>query len=182
MANLYERSPAEGLVPLTVGAMVLDEHRPGRVTSVAPLAGQQAAVAAALAALGLGWPAPGRAVAGAVASCLWTGRGQAFLTGIAPEGLEGLAALTDQSDAWTVLTLAGPGTRAALARLCPVDLSPARLPPEASLRTQLGHMAAILRPIGAETVEIWVFRSMAATAVHEIATAMRGVAARAALA
>ena len=43
------------------------------------------------------------------AACVWTGRGQAFLIGAEPpDGLAGIAALTDQSDAWVVLRLAGP--------------------------------------------------------------------------
>jgi sarcosine oxidase subunit gamma len=43
-------------------------------------------------------------------------------------------------------------------------------------------MMALLRRTGAQELEVWVFRSMAATAVHEIGTAMRSLAARAALA
>ncbi|MEI4488369.1 sarcosine oxidase subunit gamma family protein [Frigidibacter sp. MR17.14] len=181
MANLYARSPAEGLVPLAIGTLTLDERLPGRITSVAPYEGQEAATEQALQALGLGWPAPGTGLAGAVAACLWTGRGQAFLTGIAPEGLAGLAALTDQSDAWTVLTLTGPDARAALARLTPLDLRPAAFPEGAAQRSLLGHMSAILRHCGPDSFEVWVFRSMAATAVHELSVVMRSLAARAAL-
>jgi hypothetical protein len=45
-------------------------------------------------------------------------------------------------------------------------------------RSAVGHMAAILRRTAPAAVEIWVFRSMAATAVTEIGEAMARVAAR----
>ena len=67
-----------------------------------------------------------------------------------------------------------------LARLVPVDL--AGLARGQVARSLLGHMMALLRRTGAQELEVWVFRSMAATAVHEIGTAMRSLAARAALA
>ena len=178
MASLIEKSACDGLLPVTIGAITLVEATPRRVTSVAPFPGQDRAVAAALKALGLGWPAPNRSVAKGDAACLWSGRGQAFLIGPPPEGLGGIAALTDQSGAWAVMQLTGPGHADALARLVPIDLRPAVFATGHVVRTGLGHMMAVLRRLSAETVEIMVFRSMAATAVHELSVAMRAVVAR----
>lgn len=178
MASLIEKSACDGLLPVTIGAMTLVEATPRRVTSVAPFAGQDKAVAAALKAMGIGWPAPNRAVVKGDAACLWTGRAQAFLIGADPAGLGGIAALTDQSGAWAVMQLTGPGHADTLARLVPIDLRPAIFATGHVARTGLGHMMAVLRRLSAETVEIMVFRSMAATAVHELTVAMQSVTAR----
>ena len=95
-----------------------------------------------------------------------------------PEALQGIAALTDQSDGWAALCLDGPQAEAVLARLVPLDLRSAVFARGAVLRCQLGHLPAILRRTGSTAFQILVFRSMAATAVHELHQAMRSVAAR----
>ncbi|OYX42001.1 MAG: hypothetical protein B7Z02_13685 [Rhodobacterales bacterium 32-67-9] len=161
--------------------VTLSELPATRITSVAPLNGKDRAVAAALKALGLGWPAPGRSVAKGEASCLWTGRGQAFLIGADPAGLAGIAALTDQSDGWARMQLAGPGAEAVLARLVPLDLSAAAFRVGAAARTGLNHMMLVLSRPTAESFDLMVFRSMAASAVHEIRQSMAACAARASI-
>lgn len=169
-----------GLLPRAAGSCRLEAGQPGPVTAIAPFRGQAAAVSAALAALGLAFPAPGRALASGNARILWAGRDLALLAGAAPPPLAGLAAVTDQSDGWAVMALSGAAHAAVLARLVPVDLRPAAFPEGAAIRAPLNLMPALLARTGPATVEIWVFRSMAATAVHEIAAAMARVAARAA--
>ena len=178
MPSLIETSACDGLLPVQAGGVMLDEAAPARITSVAPFGGREKAVAAALRQLGLGWPDPGRSVRVGGAACLWTGRGQAFLVGTAPDGLEGIAALTDQTDGWARLRLRGPGAVAVLARLVPLDLGAAAFPEGAVARTGLNHMMAVLTREGPDAFGIMVFRSMAGSAVHEIAVAMRAVAAR----
>ncbi|GAB4387133.1 sarcosine oxidase subunit gamma [Albidovulum sp.] len=178
MPSLIERSPAADLVPVSAGGLDLVELPFRQITSVAPFRGRQRAVAAALKALGLGWPRPDRAHLGTDRLCLWSGRDQAFLIGCAPEGLAGIAALTDQSDAWASLRLSGEAAEAVLARLVPLDLGAAAFPVGASARSALNHMMAVVLRAEPDAFELMVFRSMAASAVHEIATAMRAVAAR----
>lgn len=180
MADLIAKSPCAGLdMPRTARAR-LAEFTPGPVTSVAPFGGRADAVNAALAPLGLGFPAPDRMRSAGPARIVWTGRNQAFLLGIpAPETLRPLAALTDQSDGWACLQLSGPDSAAVLARLVPLDLRAAAFPPGASARVPLNHMQAILMHLAPDTFDIMVFRSMARTAVHELAEAMTMVAARA---
>ena len=108
---------------------------------------------------------------------VWTGRGQAFLIGAEPpKGLEGAAALVDQSDGWAGLRLEGPAAADVLARLVPLDLRAMAV--GSCARSLLGHMALVLMRPEAEAFEMLVFRSMARTAVHEIDTAMRQLAAR----
>lgn len=178
MASLIESHPLEGRVPLLAGGQRLVAADPGRVTSVMPFAGQDRAVAAALKKLGLGWPEPNRSRSAGAATCLWTGRNQAFLCGADPGELDGAAALSDQSDGWAVLRLEGPRAAEVLARLVPVDLRPGSFAPGHVARTGLGHIATILHRTPAGAFEIWVFRSMAETAVHELHEAMISVAAR----
>lgn len=178
MAELIATPATEGLVPLTHGLFTLTDAGLARITSVAPFNGGEPAVTSALKkALGLGFPAPNTSQAKGEARIVWTARGQAFLVNADPAGLTGLAALTDQTDAWAALRLAGPGADQVLARLVPLDLRPAVFADGAAARSALGHMMAVIWREGDGFV-ILVMRSMARTAVHEIAAAMSAVAAR----
>lgn len=179
MASLIETDPFGTLLPVAAAGCRLEAAPPGPVTAIAPFRGRAAAVSEALAPLGLSFPGPGRSAAAGEARILWAGRELAFLAGVAaPAALEGLAALVDQSDGWAVMALTGARHAEVLARLVPVDLRPAAFPPGAAIRAPVNQMPALLTRTGPETVEIWVFRSMAATAVHEIGAAMRALAAR----
>lgn len=179
MPSLIAKSPLDGTDPIEIGACRLSEVDLGPITSVAPFAGQEKATAAALkAAHGLGFPAPNRFLEKGSARCVWAGRGQAFVTGVVPEGLGGLAALTDQSDGWASLQLDGAGAEQVLARLVPVDLRARTMPKGSALRVPINHLMALLIRTGPHVFEILVFRSMAKTAWHELETAMKTVAAR----
>lgn len=166
MADLSAKTAAEGLLPITEGALTLSEAAPAALTSVMPFEPG-------------GWadaPEPNRVAEPGGTRTLCLGPGRYLVFGPAPEGVD--AAITDQSDAWAALVLEGPGARDVLARLTPVDLRDTALAPGQSAQTLLGYMTATLIRSGGERYEILVFRSMAATAVHELATAMRHVAAR----
>lgn len=173
MARLIAKTPAEGLLPVTIGACRLEERLYEAITWVAPFADRTAAVGKAI---GLAFPEPGQVTGEANHLALWVGPGQALVLGppVAPPG----AAVADQSSAWAVLTLTGPGAPDVLARLTPLDLRDGAFPETSTARTLIGHMTASLTRIGPETYEIMVFRSMADTAVHEITRAMKGVSAR----
>jgi sarcosine oxidase subunit gamma len=92
--------------------------------------------------------------------------------------LDGIAALTDQSDAWAVVQIAGAGVEDVLARLVPVDLRGQVFKKTHVATTMLGHMSVTVTRMGPVSFEIMVMRSMAATLVHELQGAMRGVTAR----
>lgn len=167
--------PSLGYAPHTVAGTTLAESALTRITAIAPYPGQGAALTKGLKPLGLGFPAPNTAQTKGEAEIVWTGRDQAFLIGVAaPEGLA--AAVTDQSDAWVTLTLIGPQARAVLARLVPLDLRAAAK--GQAFRAGLNHMPLILIVDGPEAFRLMTFRSMAATAWHEVAEAMAMVAAR----
>jgi heterotetrameric sarcosine oxidase gamma subunit len=177
VARLVARSPCEGLLPIEAGTVTLSEVLPEAITSVAPFAGQGATVSHALEkAARAAFPAPGRWT-GADVRIVWTGPDQAMVLGprVAPEG----AAVTDQSDAWAVMRLEGQAAEAVLARLVPLDLRSAQFPPGHAARTMLHHMTCTLMRVEVHAFEIMVFRSMAATAVHHLETAIKSVAAQA---
>ncbi len=175
MADLAARSAGAGRFPIEAGDARATEIVPEGLWSVTPLKGRAEAVGEALPC---GWPGPGRVVEGGGARAIWFGREAAMVTGARPGGLDGLAAVTDQADAWVVVRLSGPAAEDVLARLVPIDLRVRAFPEGSAARTLLGHMSVgILRASGA--FEILAFRSMAGTLAHELGRAMRAVAARA---
>lgn len=181
MASLPARSAAEGLLPVRHGGLTLTEAPARRIWLIAPYPGREDALDAALRdAHGLGFPAPNRSTGREGMRLVWSGRAQAMLladTDPAP-GLAQHAALTDLSDGWAVLRLEGAGIESALARLTPLDMHPGVFKRGHTARSPLGHMQAVFTRLGS-AIEVMVFRSMTRTAVHEIETAMRSLAARA---
>ena len=183
MAELLAQSPAHDLTPVTTKGAQLTEAAMVPIWSIAPYRGQTAAVSAALLqSHGLAFPGPGEVLGTPGAMLAWAGLDQAFLIGAAPgDALAAHAALVDQSDGWARLILTGPDARAVLARFVPLDLSPTACPPGSSRRTLLGHMQAMILHHDADSFEILVFRSMAATAIHDLTRAMRTIEARSTL-
>ena len=165
----------------TTLTLTLAPTDPGPMTSIAPYPGQEAAVDAALSAIGLGFPAPNGVINAPSACIVWTGRAQAFLIGASAPPLAGLAAVTDQTDGWCAFALTGPAAADVLMRLVPLDLREAAFPAGSTARSGLNHMPLILWR-GAPGFVVMTFRSMAQSAWHELETAMDGVEARARLA
>lgn len=180
MVELVALSPCRGLLPLDVGDLRLREDRAGVLTSVIPFVGMENAVSDLLkSAHGLSMPAPNRSIGKTGNRVLWFGRGQVLLAGPDPDPrLAEHAALGDQSDAWAVVRLDGGQAQDVLARLVPVDLRPGQFKRGHTIRTELGHMVTSITRIGASSFQIMAFRSMAKTLVHDLKTAMEGVAAR----
>lgn len=172
MAELRETSPFAGLeLPVALGQARIAALPMGRIQSIAPWPGAEATVAERLG----GFPEPGQVIDTAAGRLAWAGRAMALLFGTAPD-LAGLAAVTDQSDGWAGLALEGADAAAVLARLVPLDLA-AMVPPSCA-RSQLNHLPLLMIHPAPERFELWSYRSMAGTLVHEVEAAMRGVAAR----
>ncbi|MFM7442810.1 MAG: sarcosine oxidase subunit gamma [Tabrizicola sp.] len=176
MPELIAKSALAGR-SLTAGTVTLAEVDVGPITSIAVLLGGAKTVAKGLKALGLAMPEPNTFAEKKGARIVWTGREQAFLIGLEPPAVEG-AAVTDQSDGWTVLSVSGAGVSDVLARWVPIDLRLAAFPVGRAVRTQLNHMNVVILRTGDHAFEIMVFRSMARTAWHEVETAMHMVQAR----
>jgi len=76
--------------------------------------------------------------------------------------LAGLAALTDQSDLWEIFSLSGATIRETLARLVPIDLSPAKFRIGDLALTRAGHLDVRLWRVADQSYELAVARSYAA--------------------
>lgn len=173
MVKLIALTPCTNLLPIAHGALTVTEVLPDRLMSVAPYAGQSKATSAKLKEqVGAALAAVNRR-AGAVT---WFGHGAWLVAG--DVALDGLAAVTDQSDAWAVVMLSGAGAEDVLARLVPVDLRAQVFKVNHVAKTMLGHMSVTITRSGADAFEIMVMRSMARTLVHDLDVAMRGLAAR----
>ena len=173
MAKLIALTPCGGLLPVTHGDVTVSEVVTDQLTSVAPFAGQAKAVSARLKEqVGDGLPAVGRR-SGAV---MWFGHGTWMVAGCVT--LDGLAAITDQSDAWAVIAINGARVEDVLARLVPIDLRALVFKKNLVAKTMLGHLSVPIARSGSESFEIMVMRSTAHTLVHDLEVAMRGVAAR----
>jgi sarcosine oxidase subunit gamma len=176
--TLTAATPCAGLLPLRIGTVTLSEVDPGHLTAIAPGKGLGAALQSAH---GLDLPGPGQAIGSDTARAIWFGRAHILLMGPAPDpALADHAALTDISDAWAVVRLEGAGAADVLARLTPIDLRAHMFQPGQTARTELFHMQSSITRLQNDAFLIMVFRSMARTVVHDLKTAMEGVAARAA--
>ncbi|MCC6008530.1 MAG: sarcosine oxidase subunit gamma [Rhodobacteraceae bacterium] len=183
MVELIARSPLPHL-PLRIGALLLEETTPSALWLLAPFRQKEQALRAALGSGAPGWPAPGRVLSRGGIRMIWSGPREALWAGdtAPPEAAAGAAAMVAQSDGLCTLRLTGEDVAGCLARLVPVDLRPAAFGRGSAARSLLGHIPALLVRVAGGGVEIFVPRSMAEEAAHEIARAMHRMAGRAALA
>ena len=175
MASLIAKSAFAGLgLPVTHGNVTLSEGQADPIWSIAPYPGQAKAIAKAMKPLK--FPAPGRFESAGSGHLVWAGRDTAFVIGSAPpDGLDTLAAVTDQSDGWACLSLSGAGAEDVLARLIVIDPRLSAFPVGASAKLLLNHMQALVWRVETHRFDMLVFRSMARTAVHELTEAMHSL-------
>lgn len=165
---------------MAIGKATLTEVDLGPLTTVAPYKGRDGKLGEALkAAHGMAWPGVNRATGKQGARAIWFGQRMALLAGPEPDPkLAEHAALCDQSDAWVAVTLEGEAAAEVLARVVPIDLRPQVFKRGHTARTELQHMMASVTKLGEGSFLILVFRSLADTLLHDLKTAMEGVAAR----
>jgi methylglutamate dehydrogenase subunit D len=184
-AALIPRSPFFGLAhAVGTGSGIIATDRDGLgLATVAARKSQDTALAHRVKErFGLLLPrGPQRAAAGDVAFAgtgpgVWLasrelgGNGFAFTL---QQEIGDLAAVTDQSDGYAVLRLAGPKLRNALAKLVPLDLHPAAFKPGDVASTVASHMGVTLWRLGdaadgTPVVELAVFRSLAGSFWHAL--------------
>ncbi|GLQ25984.1 sarcosine oxidase subunit gamma [Sulfitobacter pacificus] len=179
MVELKERSACAGLVPLSLGAVTVEEAGFAPMASLSAFGDTSGLSAALERAHGVKLPAAGRSTGKGGLRCLWFGRDEVMLIGAAPDAaLADHAAVVDQSDAWAVVNISGAGAVDVLARLVPLDLRAGTFKRGHTARSQLGHMNASITRTGPESFQIMVFRSMAGTLLHDLKQAMAAVASR----
>jgi len=161
-----------------VADLVTLTERPG--LALATIMARQGVDAAAVgAALGLAAPIRPERRAGGGLELVATGPGQWLAVADAPASpwpevlesrLGGLASVSDQSGAYVVWRIAGPGARALCQRGVAIDLHPDAFPPGAAATTVIAHLGVVLwrleDPNAPETFEVAVFRSYAQSFRH----------------
>lgn len=161
------------LRPVATTAISIAPRDDVTIASIAPLRGQDDAVASAiLNRYGVALPAVGRRIEAHGLSLQWAGPSQWLAMAERREGrdlelelkplLARLAAVVDQSDARAVLGLAGVRAPDVLAKGVPIDIHPREFPSGAVAITHAGHIGITLARIDdTPTFEISVPRSYA---------------------
>ena len=180
MAELIAKTACADLLPLEFVGLTLTEVVEDNVTVIAPYKDQHKAVSDLLQKThGFGLPAVNRSSGKEGGRAIWFSQGQWMVLGPALVlKLSKIAAVVDQSDAWTIVRLEGAAAEDVLARLVPVNLSRSAFKRGHTVRSSLYHMMASITRIGNNTFQIIVFRSMAETLVHDLNVAMKSVLAR----
>ena len=80
---------------------------------------------------------------------------------------------TDQSDVWVTLELSGGGTRRALERICPLDLTPKAFGIGAVARTSMEHLGTIIIRNGEDSFLLMSASSSAHSFLHALETSIK---------
>ncbi len=165
----------------TVGAVALAEVSGLALVSAAVPQGGDDAFAAALAdGFGASRPATGDSTPGDrhMARILGMQPDQMFILFESPDpdrpaesvlaALGGAAYVTDQTDSWAMLRIAGAGVRSALERMCMLDLADEAFPEGRMARTVMEHLAVIILRDGADSFLLMSLRSSARSFLHAV--------------
>jgi len=91
------------------------------------------------------------------------------------KALNGQGYFVDQSHNWVALTLSGPLCRAALERICPINLHPEKFPLNAMARTQMEHLSAVVVRTEPDGFLLLSPSSSAQSFLHAVETSLRYV-------
>ncbi|WP_206456300.1 sarcosine oxidase subunit gamma [Aurantimonas marina] len=89
--------------------------------------------------------------------------------------LGGAAYTTDQTDVWVALRIDGQRTRAALERICRLDLHPGAFPEGRVARTVMEHLGVIILREGPDAFLLLSARSSAGSFLHAVETSIQNV-------
>ncbi|RKF14128.1 sarcosine oxidase subunit gamma [Roseovarius spongiae] len=166
------------------GAVTLKAPEHLAIVSIAlPLGGEDAAKKAIKAAFGVNLPEVGRSdvAKDKSAALMRLSSDQAFALfpcetpdaerQIAAK-LDGAAYTTDQSDVWCALEISGTGARAALERICMIDLHPDAFALNAIARTVMEHLGVIIARTGDNTYLLLSASSSAQSFLHALETSI----------
>lgn len=80
---------------------------------------------------------------------------------------------TDQSDGWAMVSISGPNSRQALARICSLDLHENVFKKGAVARTVMEHMGTVIFRDGPDSFIVFSPRSMAKSLLHAVTTSVK---------
>ena len=177
---LRARTPLDGYAETFGGVALAEATGLSLVSAAVPLGGDDAFVGALADGFGASRPSTGDSAPGdRLGACvLGMQPDQLFVLFEAPDpdrAVETVAAalgpaayVTDQSDSWAMLRIAGPGVRKALERLCPLDLDDVAFPQGRVARTVMEHLAVIILRDGADSFLLMSPRSSARSFLHAV--------------
>ena len=86
--------------------------------------------------------------------------------------LNGAVYTTDQTDGWVALEITGPGCRAALERICPIDLHPKAFAVGQFARTSMEHLGSIILRSDEDTFVLLSASLSAGSFLHAVETSI----------
>jgi len=170
-----------------IGTVSVSAPKNMAVVSMAlPLGGEKPAERAIKAAYGVALPAPGKSALSkdGKARLVRMSIDQAFVifssstADAEPKvqaAIKGKAYTTDQTDAWTSLMVSGPNVRAALERICPVDLHPDQFAIHDCARTIMEHLGTLIIRVKDNEYLLMSASSSAGSFLHAIETSAKNV-------
>lgn len=177
---LTARAPLGGYAETFDGVSLAEAGGLSLVSAAVPLGGDDAFAAALAEGFGASRPATGESSAADRygARILGMQPDQLFILYEAPdpdraaetvaEALGPAAYVTDQSDSWAMLRIAGAGARTALERICMLDLDDAAFPEGRVARTVMEHLAVIVLRDGSDSFLMMSPRSSARSFLHAV--------------
>ncbi len=180
-----EAAPVLGGVDMPVGENRITERSDLALVSIAtPLGGDEALAAALQKGWSLAVPEPTLSSVSGDTRAIRIAADQLMLvfTHDGPDAnalvqgkLDGAGYTTDQTDVWVTLEVSGPDTLAALERLCPLDLHLDRFPVDATGRTIMEHMGALIVRLDTDRFLLMSASSSAGSFLHAVETSYRYV-------
>jgi heterotetrameric sarcosine oxidase gamma subunit len=185
--NLNATTPLSGYSKAFGDTSLAEAGTLALVSLACPLQGDDD-LAKALSGMGLTRPAPGTSTVAGDSRLnwrlIWTAPDQMLLafphqtpdaaaTIVAETG--DAAYLTDQTDSWCALVLNGPLARAALERICPLDLHNDVFAVDAAARTVMEHLGVLIVRTGADAFLLLSVSSSAASFLHAVETSLKNV-------
>lgn len=154
------------------------------VSLACPRGGDAALAAAVKSAWGLDIPSPGMSVEASGVRIIWSSPDQllAIFPHATPDAMphvKGLlgdtAYLTDQTDNWCALSIEGSLARAALERICPLDIHPDAFAVDASARTVMEHLGVFITRTGDDAYLLLSGSSSAGSFLHAVELSLNNV-------
>ncbi|WP_417513455.1 sarcosine oxidase subunit gamma [Minwuia sp.] len=169
----------------TIGGISITEPTGLSLVAIAPSQGEEAALAQCLGdGFGLDWPETGQSTVDGDTRLLGMARDQAFML-FDHDGPDAVAAvraklgqagwLTDQSDGWAILRIAGARSRDALERICLLDLHPEVFTVGSATRTVMEHLSVIIVREEADTFLLMSPTSSAESFLDAVETSVRNI-------
>ena len=169
------------------GGITLTAPKNLAVVAIAvPLGGEAAAKKAIKAGYGVDLPAPGKsveakdkstAIMGLAPDLAFAvfGRAEPDAEDVVTAKLGDAVYLTDQTDTWCGLEISGTGCRAALERICPIDLHPQAFAVNDVARTVMEHLGVVIARTEEDKFLLLSASSSARSFLHAVETSINNV-------